>query len=177
MTLDLARIQDYYDEMAGDLQNAKHARVKRKTERKKSRKTNWQSWKAERAAKLQDAQSRYTMRIEMSLINALLVGQAKVVLPVAISNRTASIQRTLIWDPLLHRIEPLVCDVCGELGESLHLCTGGHLAHEKCLAPVCRLQTLLRPALRKPDQRMCGLPSPALQAQPAQMHNLWAIDL
>ncbi len=137
LTLDLARIQDYYDEMAGDLQKRQTRTGEEETERKQAFEDKLAVLEAERAAKLQDAQSRYTMRIEMSLINALLVGQAKVVLPVAISNRTASIQRTLIWDPLLHRIEPLVCDVCGEPGESLHLCTGGHLAHEKCLAPQC----------------------------------------
>jgi hypothetical protein len=56
---------------------------------------------------------------------------------VAISNRTATITRTVVWDPLVHRLEPLVCDVCGEPGDGLHLCSGGHLAHTACLAPQC----------------------------------------
>jgi hypothetical protein len=34
-------------------------------------------------------------------------------------------------------LEPLVCDVCGQPCEGLHLCTGGHLAHAACLAPQC----------------------------------------
>ena len=92
---------------------------------------------AERAAKLADAQSRYKLRVEMQLLNVLLVTQPKVTLPVTISNRTATITRTVVWDPLTRRLEALVCDVCGQPGEGLHLCTGGHLAHTACLAPQC----------------------------------------
>ncbi len=92
---------------------------------------------AERTAKFADAQSRYTLRVEMELVNVLLATQAKVTLPMSISNRTATITRTVVWDPLVHHLEPLVCDVCGIPGETLHLCTGGHLAHAACLAPQC----------------------------------------
>jgi hypothetical protein len=92
---------------------------------------------AERAAKLQDARSRYAVRVEVELVNILLLAQPKVILPVTITNRTATITRSVVWDPLVHRLEPLVCDVCGQPGEGLHLCTGGHLAHAGCLAPQC----------------------------------------
>ena len=81
--------------------------------------------------------ARYAVRVEMELINVLLLTQPKVILPVTISNRTTTITRTVVWDPLVHRLEPLVCDVCGQPGEGLHLCTGGHLAHATCLAPQC----------------------------------------
>jgi hypothetical protein len=56
---------------------------------------------------------------------------------VQIENRTTTVTRTVVWDPLLHRIEPLVCDACGQPFTRLFLCSGGHLAHEECLLPQC----------------------------------------
>jgi hypothetical protein len=67
----------------------------------------------------------------------LVIEQPKLALVVQIENRTATITRTVSWDPLLHRIEPLVCDACGQPSTRLFLCTGGHLAHEECLMPQC----------------------------------------
>lgn len=137
LTLDLARINDYYDEMAADLQQRQRRHGNDTDERQQSFADKLTMLAAERSAKLQDARSRYGVRVEMALVNVLLVAQPKIVLPVVISNRTATITRTVVWDPLVHRLESFVCDVCGEPGEGLHLCTGGHLAHAACLAPQC----------------------------------------
>lgn len=137
LTLDLARINDYYDEMAADLQQRQRRHGNDDDERQQSFADKLAMLAAERSAKLQDARSRYGVRVEMELVNVLLVAQPKIVLPMVISNRTATITRTVIWDPLVHRLEPFVCEVCGEPGEGLYLCTGGHLAHATCLAPQC----------------------------------------
>ncbi len=96
-----------------------------------------QALHSERNAKLADVQARYSLRVELELINLLLTVQPKLLLPVEIGNRRATVTRMAVWDPLLRRLEPLVCDMCGEPGEGLHLCTGGHLAHRACLAPQC----------------------------------------
>ena len=137
LMLDLARIGDYYDEMAADLQRRQAHLSPDDVERRQSFADKLDMLEAERTAKFADARSRYTLRVEMELVNVLLATQAKVILPMSISNRTATITRTVVWDPLVHRLEPLVCDVCGKPGETLHLCTGGHLAHAACLAPQC----------------------------------------
>ncbi len=137
LSLDLARIGDYYDEMRTDLQRRQERLSEDDSERRQGFDEKLAMLAAERDAKLADARSRYALRVEMQLLNVLLVTQAKVVLPMSISNRTATITRTIVWDPLTHRLEPLVCDVCGKPGEGLHLCTGGHLVHEGCLAPQC----------------------------------------
>jgi hypothetical protein len=137
LMLDLARISDYYDEMTTDLQRRQARLPPDDAERRQGFADKLAMLEAERTAKLADARSRYTLRIEMKLINVLLATQAKVILPMSISNRTATITRTVVWDPLVHRLEPLVCDVCGQPGEGLYLCTGGHLAHAACLSPQC----------------------------------------
>ncbi|MEM7129929.1 MAG: hypothetical protein AAF702_26595 [Chloroflexota bacterium] len=136
LDLDLARINDYYDEMATDLQK-RQSRLDDDDERRQGFDEKLTMLEAERGAKLNDARNRYQLRVEMELVNGLLATQAKVTLPVSISNRTAEITRTVVWDPLLHQLEPLICDVCSQPGEDLHLCTEGHLAHESCLSPQC----------------------------------------
>ena len=66
-------------------------------------------------------------------MNLMVTSQPKVLLPVQIGDRHVKIERTVVWDPLLHQLEPLVCDVCGRPGGRLFLCAGSHLAHEECL--------------------------------------------
>jgi len=137
LELDLARLEDYYSSLERDL--------RRRLERPDAAEAEWRSsveskivaLHAERSAKLADIQARYALRVELELINTLLTVQPKLLLPVEISNRRATITRQAVWDPLLRRLEPLVCDVCGEPGQGLHLCTNGHLAHRGCLAPQC----------------------------------------
>ncbi|MCC6458684.1 MAG: hypothetical protein IT328_27295 [Caldilineaceae bacterium] len=137
LMLDLARINDFYDEMTSDLQRRQARLSPDNAERGQGLADKLVMLEAERTAKLADARSRYTLHIEMQLVNVLLATQPKVILPMSISNRTSTITRTVVWDPLVHRLEPLVCDVCGQPGERLHLCAGGHLAHAACLAPQC----------------------------------------
>ncbi len=136
LALDLARIGDYYDEMRADLLK-RQGRLAADDARRQDFDDKLAMLSAERTTKLDDARGRYQLRVDMKLVNVVLATQAKVTLPMTISNRTAQITRTVVWDPLLHRLEPLVCDVCGKPGEGLHLCTGGHMTHESCLAPQC----------------------------------------
>lgn len=137
MELDLARLEDYYDALERDLRRRLERSDAGEGERRSGVESKIAALHAERNAKLADIRARYTLRVELELINTLLTIQPKLLLPVAISNRRAAATRQAVWDPLLRRLEPLVCDVCGEPGEGLHLCTGGHLAHRGCLAPQC----------------------------------------
>jgi hypothetical protein len=137
LALDLARIEEYYDELANDLRRRRSRTSGADAERGQTIDDKLAVLEAERKAKAEDAHGRYTLNVEMELVNALLIVQPKVTLPVSVANRTTAIERTLVWDPLLHRLEPLVCDVCTQPGKGVHLCAGGHLAHRDCLAPQC----------------------------------------
>ena len=88
---------------------------------------------AERRLKLADAEDRYRLRTELELVTTQVIVQPKLTLDVQIVDRGTFVQRRIVWDPLLHCIEPLRCDVCGLPGMRLHLCNGGHLAHSDCL--------------------------------------------
>jgi hypothetical protein len=132
LELDRARLEQYYDDMQRDLKR----RLERAAdERRKAFEDKLVAVQTEREAKLADAEAKYWLRVELELINLLIIVQPRLVLPMNVENRTATITRTVVWNPLLHRIEPLTCDVCGRASNRLFLCTGGHLAHEKCLLP------------------------------------------
>ena len=133
LELDRARLVGYYDDITRDLQG----RIERSSDdgRRASLKDKLTTAQAEREAKLADVEAKYRLRVELELINLQVIVQPKILLPVRIENRTVKIERTSVWDPLLRRIEPLACDVCGRPATRLTLCSGGHLAHEDCLLP------------------------------------------
>jgi hypothetical protein len=134
LELDRARLEQYYDDMQRDL---KRRLERADDDRRKALQDKLVAVQAEREAKLADAEAKYQLRVELELINLLVIAQPRLVLPMNVVNRTATITRTVVWNPLLHRIEPLTCDVCGRASSRLFLCTGGHLAHEECLLPQC----------------------------------------
>jgi hypothetical protein len=134
LELDRARLQGYYDDLEKDLKT----RIQRASgERRTALEEKLSAVAAEREIKLADAEQKYRIQVEVELINLAVISQPKIALEVKIKKRTAATQRRVVWDPLLHRLEPLTCDVCGQPGENLWLCEEGHLAHEGCLAPQC----------------------------------------
>ena len=134
LELDRARLQGYYDDLEMDL---KRRSQRASGERRTALEEKLSAVAAEREIKLADAEQKYHIQVELELINLAVISQPKVALEVKIKKRAAATQRRVVWDPLLHRLEPLTCDVCGRPGESLWLCEEGHLAHASCLAPQC----------------------------------------
>jgi hypothetical protein len=131
LELDRARLTGYYDDTVRDLRR----RIGRASDgaRRTSLEDKLATAQAEREAKLADVEAKYRLRVELELLNVQVIVQPKVFLPVRVGNRTAKTEHVVVWDPLLHRIEPLACDVCGRAATRLMLCSGGHLAHEDCL--------------------------------------------
>lgn len=135
LELDRARLGEYYDQIERDLRR----RAGRATDdgKRAAVESKLAAAQAERQAKLADVEAKYKLRAELELVNVLVIAQPKIIRVVQIENRTTTIHRTVVWDPLLHRVEPLVCDACGQPSLRLFLCSGGHLAHEECLLPQC----------------------------------------
>jgi hypothetical protein len=131
LELDRARLTGYYDDIARGLRR----RIERASDagRRAALEDKLAAAQTEREAKLADVEDKYRLRVELELINLQVIVQPKILLPVHIGNRTVSIERTVVWDPLLRRIELLACDVCGRAATRLVLCSGGHVAHEDCL--------------------------------------------
>jgi hypothetical protein len=134
LELDQARLGQYYDDLQRDLEKRRQSAAE---ERQDTLKAKQVAVELERQAKLADAEEKYRLRVTLELINLLVVVQPKIVLPMQVKNRTATVTRPVVWDPLRHRLEALVCDACGRPSSSLWLCSGGHLAHSTCLLPQC----------------------------------------
>ncbi len=134
LELDQARLEQYYADLQTDLER----RLNRAAEdRRPALADKLTAVQVERQNKLLDAQAKYELSLTLELINLAVISQPKITLPVQIENRHTSLTRSVTWDPLLHRLEPLVCDACGQPGYELFVCANGHLAHKACLAPQC----------------------------------------
>ena len=132
--LDEARLNEYYQELERDLQ---HRLAGASADRRASLEEKLSAVRREREQKLADVAERYRVKLNLTLLNLLVIQQPKLVVPLNIENRTTQISVYAVWDPLLHQLEPLACQVCGEPGQRIYLCYNGHLAHQDCLAPAC----------------------------------------
>ncbi len=134
LELDRARLDQYYDDLKKD---AERRLQKAEEGRRATLEAKVAAIEAEHHSKLIDVEQKYRLRIELDLANLAVITQPKLDLTVEIRKRTAAVRRRVIWDPLLHTAEPLVCDVCGLAGFEMYLCENGHLVHAGCLAPQC----------------------------------------
>jgi hypothetical protein len=134
LELDRARLNDYYDHLQKD---AERRLQKAEQDRRPALEDKLSAIAAERLAKLADVEQKYHLHTQLELINLAVISQPKLDLMVEISKRGVAVKRRATLDPLLHVVEGLVCDVCGQPGYTLFLCENGHLAHGDCLAPQC----------------------------------------
>ena len=134
LELDRARLNNYY---AGLLKDAQRRLQKADQERRSALEAKIRVIEAERESKLLDVEQKYHLRIQLELVNLAIISLPKLDLTVEIRKRTSTIKRTVTWNPLLHTVEPLLCNVCNRGGMILHLCENGHLVHTECLAPQC----------------------------------------
>jgi hypothetical protein len=134
LELDRARLKDYYDHLRKD---AERRLQKAEQDRRPALEDKLSAIAAERLSKLADVEQKYDLHTQLELINLAVVAQPKLDLMVEIGKRGVALKRRATWDPLLHVVEGLVCDVCERPGHSLYMCENGHLAHGDCLAPQC----------------------------------------
>lgn len=134
LELDRARLTDYYADL---LKDAERRLNKSEDDRRSALESKIAAIIAERESKLADVEQKYHLRIQLELVSLAVIALPKLDLTVEIRKRAATIKRTVSWNPLLHLVDPLACDVCNHAGTTLHLCDNGHLAHTDCLAPQC----------------------------------------
>ncbi|UCC51613.1 MAG: hypothetical protein JSV68_21310 [Anaerolineaceae bacterium] len=132
--LDEARLTEYYDELERDLQ---HRLDRASADRRASLIDKLEAVKTERGHKSADIADQYQVQLNLTLLNLKVIRQPKLLVPVNIENRVAKVSAYAVWDPLRHRLESLVCAVCGLPIQRVYLCHNGHLAGEDCLAPAC----------------------------------------
>lgn len=135
LELDRARLDSYYADLERDLER----RLGRAEDdaRRATVESKLAAVRADHAAKLADAEAKYRLRVELDPVNLAVIAQPKLALSVRVENRQAGVTRTVVYDPLRHCVEPMLCDVCARPAAKLLLCANGHLAGTDCLAPQC----------------------------------------
>lgn len=132
LELDLARLDEFFDETEKDLQRRiAHAADEA---RRESLESKLAITRAERAAKLADVREKYRLRIVLELINVGVIVQPKIHLAARAENRYATAPVTFVYDPLQHRLEMPLCAACARVHAPLHLCANGHLVGESCIS-------------------------------------------
>ena len=137
LELDRARLNDYYADLLKDAERRLKKADGLTADRHSALEAKIAAIVAERESKLADVEQKYHLRIQLELVSLAVIALPKLDLTVEIRKRTSTIKRTVGWNPLLHVVDPLACDVCNHSGTTLHLCDNGHLAHTDCLAPQC----------------------------------------
>lgn len=134
LELDRARLNSYYADL---LKDANKRLQKADDDRRSALETKVEIIKAECESKLLDVEQKYHLRIQLELVNFVVIAMPKLDITLEMHSRALTVKRTVTWNPLLHVVEPLLCDVCNRGGTKLHLCENGHLVHRECLAPQC----------------------------------------
>ena len=134
MELDRARLKDYYDDLSRDTMRRLQ---KAEDDRRSALEAKLAAIEGERVSKLADVEQKYHLRIQLELINLAIITQPKLDLNVEIRTHRMTVRRRVSWDPLLHVVEGLACDSCGQAGYSFYMCENGHLVHKDCIAPQC----------------------------------------
>lgn len=112
LELDRARLESYYQELHQDLQYRmrRFSDNSEDEDKRRSLLDKIHHLETEKAAKLLDVEQKYAMRLQLELLTFQIVEQPKMVLPMVIEKGKKTMPATVIWDPLLHRLEPLLYD-------------------------------------------------------------------
>jgi len=112
LELDQARLESYYEDLQADM-NHRIARLARQPDSEKKQRDledKRQLLQTEREAKLLDIQQKYQLRMQVELRNIQIIEQPKLVLQMLIEKGKKHIPARVVWDPLLHRLEPPLYD-------------------------------------------------------------------
>lgn len=110
---DLRRINAYYDDLRAELEE-RLRKGKGEEEKILTLRRKIEANERERARRASELEDKYRLRIDVKLNNAALYIQPKTLCVLRLSRRQEEAELPVVWDPLLKRFEPPICEVCGE---------------------------------------------------------------
>lgn len=128
--VEAARVSDYYTQLAQDLERraereadpARTAALSQKVEAARS----------ERERKLRELGETYHLRVRAQLTSARLLTQPKSFFNVQVDRGQATRTLTLVYDSVLERLEPPLCDHCHREATRLHVSHAGEILCVAC---------------------------------------------
>jgi hypothetical protein len=128
---DTERVQSYYAGLLAQIEKrvAKRANDAAAAEKERSRA---QATEADRAAKLEDLRRKYALRIRIEPVTLLAVSAPVRRISVRLIRKKEERAHFLHWNPVLHVLEPLLCEHCSAPARPLCLCERVHLLCKDC---------------------------------------------
>jgi hypothetical protein len=135
---DTRRVESYYDSLLKQIEkrNAKRAGDSSAAEKERSRA---QATHADRAAKLEDLQRKYALRVRIEPALLLAVRAPVRRISLRIIRKKEERPRALDWNPILGILELPMCEHCSAPAHPLYLCERIHLLCKACWkqCPTC----------------------------------------
>lgn len=134
LTNDKSRIMEYYDNIDNEL-NAKREKLL-KSERQdgiESIDDKLRLSQIERQRRLNEIDEKNALRVSILLFNATLISHTKIRNRYSVNRGKAERDVYVVWNPHLNDVEPVVCEVCGNLSLEIELCSNSHLGCTKCV--------------------------------------------
>ena len=137
-TRDAARLDDYYCALKAEMEESL-TRTGISSRLQAERREKIDLIPGELAAKQSDLLNKYSIRINVSLAAAMAVTTPaiKVLFNVVSGKQNKSL--SLIYNPVIKQMEPLVCAACGQSMYRIGLCGNFHLLCDTCYAGGCPL--------------------------------------
>ena len=129
---DVARLKEYYGALKEEVQEVIRKR-ELLGEEKERELSKLKAIDMELNRKIKDQQDRYSLKVNVSLVNAMRIMMPASVITLRVKRKDKEKDLLLTWNPLLKELESPVCERCFDTLKELYLCD------EKlhCLCPQC----------------------------------------
>jgi hypothetical protein len=128
---DLTRLQQYYLTLAGEIEK-RHQKKGQDPEERERAISRLEATKADYFKKIQDARDKYALEIVIEPVSALRVELPVTIMEVVLQRRKESRLVSIAVNPVIRRMESLVCEKCRGPVLNFHLCDALHI-----LCPIC----------------------------------------
>ncbi len=147
MRRDIERLTEYYQTIIQQIQKKIEKKQLSKEEREKEE-ARIQATKLELKRKAIDQKKRYSLKVEVDLINTQRIVIPVISMAYEVKRKQNMRRITLTWNPLTKDIERPLCESCFEEAEGFHLCD----KHLHLLCPHCNTKC---PACQKYFCQVC----------------------
>lgn len=131
LLVELARISDFYTDSVTDLRVRMEQAVAR-GDSPASFEDRIQATLRERERKLQETADHYRLRCRARLLHARVLHQPKLSFSVLVERKKLRRELELFYDPVLDRMEPVLCDLCRGVAHELTLTDDLRFACSRC---------------------------------------------
>ena len=142
---DTQRVESYYRTLLAQIEKRiqKRAADPQAADKERSRAA---ATELDRAAKLEDLLRKYSLRIQVGLLDVLVVAAPVREISVRLVRKKEERERKLHWNSVLHSLDTPLCEHCRSRAHPVYLCDKVHCLCKECWSPCPRCNRLFCPA-------------------------------